>query len=376
MNILVSVTLDGRSAGTWYAVETAKRFQARGHDVLCVPRPQGKTIALARDAGLSVIDDCDLAVTSPKHVHANVKRLMRLAREYEPDVVLAHWGTDHILWALAKTIGRLKSPLIRVRALDPRPPKKHFLSQWLHRNPTDHVVTVNKRLYEAYRTRLRLPRERVSIIGPGIDPRPAGAGEVADVTRLGVPEGKTVVVLLARFSPVKGHRVLLKTIRQVIDRFPDCHFLWMGFPSEYNRELFQRWFVEANLMDHITVVDTFQPDVDPILRACTLGLVTSVGSESISRSLLEYFACGLPVVATDVGGVTDLMQRGEFGILVPPDDAAALADGIVRILERPDRGRSLGERARTYLSSNVTWDQRIDDWDNLLATTRDRSMSQ
>ncbi|MBD3298815.1 MAG: glycosyltransferase [candidate division Zixibacteria bacterium] len=375
MKILVSLTLEGRNAGIWYALETTRRLQARGHEVLCLPRPGGTTIGLLRDANLNVIDDCDLAVTSPKSVYRNIKRLIRLARDFQPDVILAHWGTDHIYWALAKTVGRLKTPLIRVRALDPRPPKKHVLSKWLHRKPTDHIVTVNTRLSDAYRTRLRLPRDRVSIIGPGVDPTNRDVGETADLTALGIPEGKNVVILLARFSPVKGHRVLLKTIRPVVERFPDIHFLWLGFPAEYDRRLFDRWFVEANLMECITVVDSFQPNVNAILQACTLALVTSVGSESISRSLLEYFSCGLPVVASDVGGVTDLMQRGEFGILVPPDDAAALAEGIIRILELPDRGQSLGARAHTFLSSHVTWDQRIDDWENLLAATRNRSQS-
>ncbi len=375
MKILVSLTLEGRNAGIWYALETTRRFQARGHDVLCLPRSQGKTIERAREANLNVIDDCDLAVSSPRHVYENVRRLIRLAREFQPDVVLAHWGPDHIYWALAKTVGRLTTPLIRVRALDPRPPKKHILSKWLHRKPTDHIVTVNARLRDLYHTRLRLPRDCVSIIGPGVDPTHLDPGEPADLAALGVPKGKDVVILLARFSPVKGHRVMLKSIRQVVERFPDIHFLWLGFPAEYDRRLFDRWFVEANLMDYITVVDSFQPDIYAILRACTLGLVTSVGSESISRSLLEYFSCGLPVVATDVGGVTDLMQRGEFGILVSPDDAAALADGIMRILALPDRGQSLGVRAHTYLLSNVTWNQRIDDWENLLAATRDRAWS-
>ncbi|GAB4318944.1 MAG: glycosyltransferase family 4 protein [Candidatus Zixiibacteriota bacterium] len=375
MKILVSVTLNGRSAGTWYAVETARRFQSRGHDVLCLPRPQGKTIAIARKAGLRVLDDCDLGATTVGTFYPHIRRLIRLAREYEPDVILAHWGTDHLLWAMAKTMGRLAIPLVRVRALDPRPPNKHLFSRWLHRSPTDHVVTVNSRLFEAYRKRLRLPRERLSVITAGVEASDCEGRESADLASLGVPAGKTVVVLLARFSPVKGHRVLLKSIRTVVDRLPDVHFLWLGFPSEYNRDLFARWFVEANLTEQITVVDEFVPDVHAVLRSCALGLVTSIGSESVSRSLLEYLSCGLPVVATDVGGVTDLMQRGDFGMLVPPDDSPALADAIIRILESPDRGAAQGERGRSYASKQGTWDQRIDEWEDLLAKLRVQNQS-
>jgi glycosyltransferase involved in cell wall biosynthesis len=368
MKIISSIALDGRSAGSWYAIETAKRLQARGHEILFLPRPRGKTIDMARDAGLNVIDDIDLEVKSLGVMRRNLARLRKLLNEQRPDVVLAHWGEDHTFWGLAKTFAGHKPVLIRVRALDPKPPKRHPLSKWLHRGPTDCVVTVNSTLYTAYQTRLHLSPDKVRIIEDSVDPERFTNVAAAPyrLSELGIDTNGPVIVLLARFSPVKGHRILLSAMARVRDKHPDAHFLWLGFPSEYNTEMFKRWFVEGNLLDTVTVVDTFQDNLPELLMACTVGLVTSVGSESVSRSLLEYFACGLPAVATEVGGIPDLMRRGDFGVMVPPERPAALADGICRLLDDREHARACGQRAQEYVMQNCTWDQRLDEWETLL----------
>lgn len=371
MRIISSITLDGRSAGSWYAIETAQRLKARGHEILFLPRPEGKTIIMAEDAGLKVVRDIDLEDKSLKMMNRNLRRLKSLMAEFKPDVILAHWGEDHSFWALAKTFSGVKPKLIRVRALDPKPPKRHPLAKWLHRRPTDLVVTVNTRLQSAYEQRLRLPHSKVRIIEGGIDQRAfANVTPMPDLLAdLGIDRLKSVVVLLARFSPVKGHRILLSAMTKVKRERPDAHFLWIGFPSEYTADMFRRWFVEGDLVDSVTVIDTPQPDLPALLAACNVGVVSSVGSESVSRALLEYFACGLPAVATDVGGITDLMGKGDFGILVPPEKPVPLAEGILKLLEDPGHAAACGARARDYVMKHCAWDQRTDEWEHLLRET-------
>lgn len=383
MKIICSIALDGRSAGSWYAIETARRLAARGHQVLFLSRPSGKTIEAAREAGLRVVEGLDLEEKAPAKMYRNLRRVIGLIGEFGPDAVLAHWGEDHTMWGLAKAMRAPKLALIRVRALDPKPPKRHPLSIWLHRRATDMVVTVNTRLYSAYQSRLRIPPEKLQIIEAGIDEAvwaggqsgrsgPNGLGGLSGLSgrgaleEFGVPAGKPVVVLLARFSPVKGHRVFLSAMTRIRRQHPGAHFLWLGYPSQYDAAMFKRWFVEGNLLESVTVVDRFIPNVHDVLRECTLGVVSSIGSESVSRSLLEYFACGLPAVATDVGGVADLMGRGDFGIMVRPDDPAALAEAVIALLDDPKRAGWRGAAARDYVREHCGWEERIDAWEELL----------
>jgi glycosyltransferase involved in cell wall biosynthesis len=165
---------------------------------------------------------------------------------------------------------------------------------------------------------------------------------------------------------------MLSAIPHIRRQHPDAHFLWLGFPSEYRADVFQRWFVEGNLADHITVVETMVPDLFAVLSQCSIGVVASIGSESVSRSLLEYMLCGIPVVATDVGGVPDMMRQGEFGRLIPPDNAKALAEAISFLLDKPALRVELGKNARAHVLQHATWDQRVDQWEDLLYRTVSR----
>ncbi|HEX9751675.1 MAG TPA: glycosyltransferase family 4 protein [candidate division Zixibacteria bacterium] len=371
MRIIVSATLGGFSAGTWYAVNTARRLVSRGHEVLYIPRPAGESARRAESAGLRVTSDIDLEKKSPRRAYRNLRTLLNLMTSFGPDVVLAHGSGDHSFWGLARLIGDRRMALIRVRALDPKPPRRHALARWLHHKATDAVVTANTRHYAYYRSALAIPAERMRIIGGGIDPeeyRDTG-DDAFRSNEISLPDGRRIVVLLARFAPVKGHRVLLTAASRIRERHSDTHFLFVGRAAAYNGDQLRRWTFEMNLQGAVTIVDRPLPSIPALLARCAIGVVASVGSETVSRALLEYLASGLAVVATDVGGVPDLLSRGEFGRLIPPDNSTAIAAAVSDLLDNDERRRRMGAAARAYVLGNCTWDQRVDEWERLLYET-------
>ncbi|MEW5700811.1 MAG: glycosyltransferase family 4 protein [Candidatus Zixiibacteriota bacterium] len=368
MRIIVSATLGGGSAGTWYAVETARRLAQRGHEIRYLSRPGRSALARAQAAGLSVVDDIDLEEKSPLRANRNLRRLTSLARQFRPDVILAHGGEDHAFWGVVKALRARHVVLIRVRALDPKLPRRHMLSRWLHKRATDVIVTVNSRHYAAYQSRLKIPPDRLRIIEAGVEP--ADFADVSDAAHaanaIELPAGKQIVVMVARFAPIKGHRVLLTAAARIKRIRDDVHHLWIGYPQAYTAEALHRRLVEANLTNDVTIIDRRLPALPALLAHCQLGVVASIGSESLSRSLLEYLASGLPVAATSVGGIPDLMARGDFGRLMPPDNPEALAQAILGLLGDTERRQACGRRGREYVLSHCTWDQRVDQWEELL----------
>ena len=377
MRVIVSATLGGRSAGTWYAVETARRLATRGHDILYLSRTGHSALERAREAELPTVDDIDLEEKSPSSVFRNLGRLKALIRQFAPDAILAHGGEDHAYWGLAKKLHARHLALIRVRALDPKPPKRHLLARWLHGRVTDLIVTANSRHYAAYQSRLGISAERLRIIEAGIDP--ADFVELTEERRranaVDLPAGKRIVVMVARFAPIKGHRVLLAGIARIKRRCADVHFLWVGYPQAYTTDALQRRLFEANLVGDVTIIDRRLPELPALLAACDVGVVASLGSETVSRSALEYLASGLPVVATDVGGIPDLLSRGDFGVLVPPDNPDALAEGIIALFADPARRVACGQAGHRYVLAHCTWDQRAGQWEEALrdAVVRARS---
>ena len=89
----------------------------------------------------------------------------------------------------------------------------------------------------------------------------------------------------------------------------------------------------------------YRADVPRLLRASSLAVLPT-RTEALPTTLIEAAACGLPVVATDVGGVPEVVSHGETGLLVPPGDPTALGDAIARLLADPARRAAMGAAAR------------------------------
>jgi glycosyltransferase involved in cell wall biosynthesis len=85
-------------------------------------------------------------------------------------------------------------------------------------------------------------------------------------------------------------------------------------------------------------------------------VVMASRTEGMPRVILEAFARGVPVVAPRIGGIPEAVRDGETGLLVPPDDWAALADALLRLIRDPVLRRSLGARGRTWVDGLPTWD--------------------
>lgn len=187
-----------------------------------------------------------------------------------------------------------------------------------------------------------VPRDRIVHIPYGVDPlrfRPAGADERA-VRRqeLGL-DGHRVVVSVGRLVAQKGLDWLLDAWSSVRQAVPDALLVLAGDGPE-------RAALEARRAAGVRFLGTTMDPV-PLLQAADC-FVQPSSSEGLSNALLEALASGLPVVATAIGGTVDAVRDGVEGLLVPPRDAEALAQALIRALEGPER-RQLGAAARARI---------------------------
>lgn len=185
----------------------------------------------------------------------------------------------------------------------------------------------------------RLDPDRVDVIYNGVDlhrfDRPL---DQQLRLRLRIPKDAPIVGIIANYRPVKNHALFLKAAQLVARRVPDAVFLMIGrgpLESEL-RQLAQ----DLNIGDRVFFSDD-QGDVSafyPLLQVACL----SSHSEGFSNAVLEYLAAGLPVVATSVGGVPEIIEHGKNGFLVPAGDAAAMAQAITGLLLDPEQARAMG----------------------------------
>lgn len=156
-----------------------------------------------------------------------------------------------------------------------------------------------------------------------------------------------IVLTLARLEPQKDLEVLLASARLVAPRVPGARFLIAGSgPQEAS---LRRRASELGLDDVVAFLG-YREDATDLLAAADV-LALSSRWEGVPFSVLEAAALGVPVVATRVGGLPEIIQDGVSGSLVPPRDPAALAAAIERVLTDPARAQAMAELARSRLAS-------------------------
>jgi glycosyltransferase involved in cell wall biosynthesis len=171
--------------------------------------------------------------------------------------------------------------------------------------------------------------------------RPARAGEREILRRrLGLPGG-TVVLYSGRLLPQKGVGTLLRAWRVIVGRIPGATLVFLGDGPE--RRALERdassWGIGGSVR-FAGLVD----NVEEYLRAADLFVFPSE-FEAMPNAVLEAMACGLPIVTTAVGSLSDLLEAGRSGLFVPPSSVDALVEGVQELLLEPIRGNALGDNA-------------------------------
>jgi glycosyltransferase involved in cell wall biosynthesis len=171
-------------------------------------------------------------------------------------------------------------------------------------------------------------------------PPPATGGDVR--AELGIAPGAPVIGTVSVLRPQKALDVLLRATQDLLPEFPGLKVLIAGEGD--------RRFVLEDLAKELGIDDSViflgvRTDVPDVLAALDVA-VSSSDFEGSPLSVMEFMEAALPIVATRVGGVPDLIEDGAHGLLVEPQDPAAFAAAVARMLRDRDAARAMGERAR------------------------------
>jgi glycosyltransferase involved in cell wall biosynthesis len=160
-----------------------------------------------------------------------------------------------------------------------------------------------------------------------------------------------LIAVIGQLGLRKGTDVALAAAAKVVTEIPDVHWLIVGertSTKDESREFEAALYSMAHrppLVRHVHFLGQ-RPDVRVLLNECVL-LVHAARQEPLGRVLLESAASGLPVVATNVGGTREIFPTNDDGaVLVPADDATAIADTVVELLQDDQRRRQMGKAGR------------------------------
>ncbi|HEX2456773.1 MAG TPA: glycosyltransferase family 4 protein [Vicinamibacterales bacterium] len=319
------------TARTWrggqnQVLVTVMGLRSLGNRTMLVAHPDGELRQRARE-GLDVFP---LAPRTEMDLGA-AWRLARLIKSLTPDVVHAHDSHAVAMASLALSMSTqpAKLPLLAARRVDFHL-RGNSLSRWKYRQ-VDMFICVS----EAIRDMLvadGVPVDRTVIVNEGIDLERVAAAPPARLhEELWLPHHAPVVGNVAALVPHKGQRHLVEAAALVVRQVPDARFVIAG--EGELRAALERQIKDHHLEKHVMLLG-FRPDVLSLHKAFDLFVMSSV-TEGLGTSLLDAMACEKPVVATNAGGIPEVVLEGTTGLLVPPRDHAAMAAAIVRLLRDP-----------------------------------------
>jgi len=271
----------------------------------------------------------------------SVLRLAWLARRHGAQLIHGHLTRGAYYAGLAARLAGI--PAIATA---------HSTNAVKHFDRCQRVIGVCRGVVDALRNH-GYPSERLRVIYNGV-PDPGAPGEGGAVRRaearrrLDLAQDRFVVAMVARYIHDKGHDLLLQAVAQLHDRQP-LILLFGDTSGDYYNKIAGE-IDRLNLGDSIRVLGQ-RDDLETLLPAADI-LVAPSRREAMSLAIIEACAAGLPVVASRVGGIPEIVADGVTGRLVPVADADTLARAITGMMDEPGITRSMGDNARRrYLES-------------------------
>lgn len=289
-------------------------------------------------------------------------KIASVLRAYRPDIIHSQsWsGVDT---ALAKLIAHSRARLIQSEHgrsfpfVDGESLKRGMARRCLYQL-SDAVFAVSDEVRDYYCRETGFPIGRMQVIRNGIDVRRIDSADPAHAREeLGFSRGDFVIGTVARLDRTKDTITLLHAF-DALTRMTDrrgVRLLIVGEGDE--RVRLERFVAERSLADQVVFAGE-RTDVPRLLKAMDVFALSSI-TEGMPITVLEAMSASLPVVATGVGALPEMVIEGSTGYLVRPRDHVALAEGLAKIVNHPDSGRECGRAGRRKVERDYTLDRML-----------------
>jgi glycosyltransferase involved in cell wall biosynthesis len=296
----------------------------------------------ATDIGIS----CQLVAARSQQDWRALPAFVRILRKERPEVVHTHFSPDYIVAAVAARMCRVPAVVMTRHMAFPWRGFKRRLYDRLY----DRIIAVS----EAVRSGLLsggLSPDKVVTVYNGLAPKAPSRDPSCIRRELGIEPNSVVVGMCARVIREKGQRVLVEALSLVGSTQPDVVGLIVGGGDDLNEV--------KTLAQHLAVADRVfftgnVEDPENYLGAMDIVAAPSTWPDAFPAAVQEAIMMGKPVIASNVGGIPELITDGETGILVPKDDPGALAEQIRRLAADPVLREQLAAAAKADATSRFS----------------------
>jgi glycosyltransferase involved in cell wall biosynthesis len=271
-----------------------------------------------------------------------VLRLRRLLKDLKPDILHTHLYHPNYYGRLAALGLGLKGVVASVHNVYTRPKLHRRMWNFLLSRATDRIVAVSPQVWQDVRRYDAVAGSRLRLLPNGISLAALETAESREEAKAGLGVSGFCLGAVGRLEEQKGHTYLLQALPAVLDALGEITVLLAGDGRLWGT--LTRQARELGVADQVKFLGA-RRDMPLIYQALDVFVLPSLW-EGLPLALLEAMGAGLPVVATRVGGVVDVIEDGVNGRLASPGDSQALAGAIVELANRPELRREMGSAAR------------------------------
>ncbi len=280
-------------------------------------------------------------------------RLCAIIRKYKILVVHTHGSRDSWIGSLSAWFSALK-PVVVLSRHKSTPIAKHAVNRVLYHRLVDRIVSTGG---ESIRKHLvaehGFPDHHVVAIPTGADVERFSPEVDANSFRkeLGVEADECLIGSVCFLRSYKGLDHFIDAAAIVLKQCPHCRFVIVGNGSEQER--LEEKIAQLQLQDRF-ILTGHREDVPEVMAALDVCVVSSTAGETLTQTIPQALAVGTPVVATDVGSISDIIQHEKTGYLVPPGDVQSLATHILKLVQDPGSGATMAREGRTLVLNSFS----------------------
>lgn len=345
MNILELCTSKGWGGLELYAWQASKWCKAQGYHCHGVVVPDSLIARRLTESNIAT------TIIKPKFRLLPLlaaKKLARLIDQRQADILHVHWTRDLILAALAKRMARRPVKLVFYRHMALTRHKRDAYHRFIYQS-IDRFLVITKKLYHEAKQFLPLAEERIQLLYHGVaDFEPVDQDHCQTfMAEHQLAEAKFRILLPGRIEHYKGQHTLVDAVIQLHKQGIDCDLVLLGHVMDdaYFEKL-QAQVKAAGLEGKIHYLGFV--DQPTLVYGCFDLVVLTTYAETFGLVLVEAMKSGVAVVGTNAGGVPEIIQHEETGLLYEPANSTELADCVKRLIEDDALRNKLAKAGKTY----------------------------
>lgn len=354
MNILYTESSPNIGGQELQAVAQMCAMRRLGHTVMLACREHSRISAEARRYGIPVVH-----IPFRNSLHPpSVLALRRLIVTFRPEMVICHSGHDSNIAGITRRIlSGDSSRFVIIR-------QKTYMTQNMKMFSLNHMCDGVVVPSEEMRSRLihEMCRQPVVVVPPGMD-----FTELRKLADEALPEHidvwlkkrtpAPVIVQVGMIRPEKGHDFMLEVLHRLKQQGMRFYWLIVGSGHREEEARLKAKIDSLEMNDCVLMCGLLSP-VAPVYRRASLMVMPS-RNEAFGMVLVEAAVCGVPVMASRVGGIPSVISHGYNGTLLPPDDRAAWENALTSFLDAPECAQTMVQRGQEEMDARYSTDSTV-----------------